>query len=67
MAHEPKRRHSTERKGQRRAAIKLAVTTGNKCPNCGEMTRPHMTCLFCGFYKGKEIITKQKTSVKKVA
>ncbi len=59
MPHEPKRRHSRERKGERRASIKLAVKRAIKCPNCGIMTRPHTVCQACGFYKGREVIKKQ--------
>lgn len=59
MAHEPKRRHSTERKGKRRASIKLAVQTGIKCSNCSTITLPHRVCKNCGFYKGREVV-KQK-------
>lgn len=58
MPHEPKRRHSTERKGKRRASIKLAVQKAVVCKNCGNMSTPHQVCPKCGFYKGKEIIKK---------
>lgn len=55
MPHEPKRRHSTERKGKRRASIKLAVTKTIKCPNCGAMMVPHHVCKACGYYKGTKV------------
>ena len=28
------------------------------CPNCGAKKLPHRVCDSCGFYKGKQIITK---------
>lgn len=59
MPHEPKRRHSTERKGKRRASIKLVLTGVIKCPNCGEPTKPHTVCKFCGFYKGTQVVKKE--------
>lgn len=61
MPHEPKRRHSRERKGERRASIKLAIKQSVICPNCGAITVPHQVCVACGFYKGKEIIKKKQS------
>ena len=29
-----------------------------KCPNCGEMIRPHRVCDKCGFYKGVNKLEK---------
>ncbi len=28
------------------------------CPNCEEKKLPHRVCPSCGYYKGKQIITK---------
>ena len=28
------------------------------CPNCEEKKMPHRVCPSCGYYKGKQIITK---------
>ena len=62
MAHEPKKRHSRQRKGKRRAAIHLTVTQGVACPNCGEPRISHSVCAKCGFYKGQQVIkTKSQT------
>jgi len=61
MPQEPKRRHSKQRKGKRRASIKLKTQKGVYCSNCGVKTLSHMVCKKCGFYKGREILTiKQK-------
>lgn len=59
MPHEPKRRHSRERKGERRASIKLAIKKAVKCQNCGTMIISHLVCKSCGFYKGRKVIKKQ--------
>lgn len=59
MPHEPKRRHSTERKGERRASIKLRVKAAVTCPNCGASIMPHRVCATCGFYKGTQVVKKQ--------
>lgn len=58
MPHEPKRRHSRERKGERRASISLAVKAPVLCPNCGNSMLPHKVCKACGFYKGQQIVKK---------
>ncbi|HET9947251.1 MAG TPA: 50S ribosomal protein L32 [Patescibacteria group bacterium] len=56
MPHEPKRRHSRERKGERRASIKLAKAQSISCPNCKAATLPHQVCAQCGYYKGQQVI-----------
>ncbi len=60
MPHEPKRRHSTERKGQRRAAIKLNTPKGVICANCGKSIKAHSICKYCGYYKGKQVLKTPK-------
>ena len=60
MPHEPKRRHSRERKGERRASIKLSPKQPITCANCGNLTQPHTVCIYCGFYKGREVIQRNK-------
>ncbi len=56
MAHEPKKRHSRARQGKRRNHIKLAVTKGIACPNCGAPHVSHAVCAACGFYKGQQVL-----------
>ncbi len=51
----PKRRASKTRKAMRRANIHLANVTLVKCPNCGEMIKPHHICPKCGYYDGKKV------------
>ena len=58
MPHEPKRRHSRERKGERRASIHLAVKKTVTCPNCAALVLPHHVCKACGYYKGTKVVTK---------
>lgn len=60
MPHEPKRRHSIQRKGKRRASIKLQTTKAVTCPNCGEAMVPHRVCKNCGFYKGVQVTKVQE-------
>jgi len=58
MPQEPKRRHSRERKGKRRASIKLDVQRGVACTNCGQINMPHTVCKQCGYYKGEQVLAK---------
>ncbi len=70
MPQEPKKRHSRQRQGKRRAAIRLSVTASVKCPNCGKAVVPHTVCKYCGFYKGIEVVhieTKEEREKKRVA
>ncbi len=64
MAQEPKRRHSKARKRTRRASILLEKATLIACKNCGKPALPHIVCVECGFYGGKQI-GKQKVTVTK--
>jgi large subunit ribosomal protein L32 len=64
MPHEPKRRHSRTRKGERRASIKLRSISFVKCSNCGAMIAQHAMCAQCGYYRGKEIVTVKQAKSK---
>lgn len=55
MAH-PKRRHSVSRKHMRRAHDFLASPHLSKCPKCGQQSRRHQVCGYCGHYRGVEVI-----------
>lgn len=54
----PFRRTSKTRKRKRRTHFKLDLPTVTKCPNCGEIIRPHAACPSCGTYKGKVVVEK---------
>ncbi len=60
MPQEPKKRHSRQRKGKRRASIHLTPPQYSHCENCGLHILPHMVCKSCGYYKGKVVIAKKK-------
>ena len=63
MPQEPKKRHSRQRQGKRRAAIHLKTQRGTVCANCGNTQNPHQVCKKCGYYKGKQFVaikTKEK-------
>lgn len=61
MPQEPKKRHSKQRKGKRRASIRLELPGFVLCPNCKNPALPHVICKNCGFYKGTQVLqTKEK-------
>jgi large subunit ribosomal protein L32 len=63
MAHEPKKRHSRQRQGKRRASINFTLPHSVICTNCGSRAVPHNACVNCGYYKGKQVIkAKQQAS-----
>ena len=57
----PKRRISKTRKRMRRTHYKIEAKEITKCPNCGEMIKPHRVCPSCKFYKGKKVIEDKNT------
>jgi len=67
MPQEPKKRHSRQRQGKRRAAIKLSIRNTVLCFNCQSPVLPHTICKKCGFYKDREVIdvTKKKKAKEK--
>ncbi len=64
MPQEPKKRHSRQRQGKRRAAIKLTVLRTVICTNCGKSIPSHKVCKYCGFYKGKRVVNTAKREKK---
>lgn len=61
----PKRKHSTGRKGKRRAAIKLGLPRLVPCPACGQKKLPHVVCPNCGTYKDSQIVEKKEPKKKR--
>lgn len=56
----PFRKVSKTRKRMRRSHNALDVVGTVKCPNCGEIIKPHRVCKACGNYKGKKVIEEKK-------
>ena len=68
MSHEPKKRHSRQRQGKRRASIKLGLAKFIICPNCQAKHAAHIVCPECGYYKGSQVVVKKsKTSLTQTA
>lgn len=58
----PFRKVSKTSKRTRRAHDAKTAPTMTKCPNCGEVIKPHRVCDKCGYYKGKDVIGKEETA-----
>ncbi len=65
MPQEPKKKHSKARKRTRRASINLKEVLMIRCTNCNELTIPHQACRSCGFYRGKQVTTKNAVKITK--
>ncbi len=58
----PKSRTSKWRRDRRRAQnffnkFKRSLPSLTTCSNCGEKILPHRVCPYCGYYKGREVIS----------
>ena len=54
----PKQKNSKTRGRKRRTHWKAELPNAFICSNCGESKLSHHICPHCGFYQGKEIISK---------
>lgn len=55
-AHKPTKAQGRTRRSN--AYYTMEAPALSTCPNCGETKMPHRVCPACGFYKGKQIVTK---------
>ena len=60
MAVVPQRRTSKTRKRLRRTHFKLRENKLIICSHCGRAILPHNICIFCGYYKNKEVLNFNK-------
>ena len=56
----PARRTSKTKKRMRRTHLKKEARNVILCPNCKEPMQAHRACTKCGFYKGKNVLEKDK-------
>ena len=56
----PFRRTSKTSKRMRRTHFKLSVSGLVKCPNCGATIKSHNVCPKCGYYGGKDVMTRKE-------
>jgi large subunit ribosomal protein L32 len=56
----PTNRASRTRKRLRRTHWKMTAPKTGVCPQCHEPKLPHVVCSSCGYYKGREVVSKVK-------
>ena len=57
----PKRKTSKARRDKRRNNLgKSSAPALERCPSCGEYTRPHRLCPACGKYNNREVIKAEQ-------
>lgn len=52
----PKQRHTKSRRNRRRSHHALKQTKLASCKKCGQPVLPHIACLNCGTYAGRQVI-----------
>ncbi|MFA4871700.1 MAG: 50S ribosomal protein L32 [Patescibacteria group bacterium] len=60
----PSKKRTKTSKRQRASHFALKAVKLNECPHCHKPVLPYHACEFCGYYKGRQIITikiKKKT------
>ncbi len=58
----PKRKTSPSKRNMRRSHHAISPASYHECANCGELKRPHHVCSHCGYYDGREVVTKAAAS-----
>ncbi len=58
----PKGKVSRQRRDKRRSSTwKLTAPNLVKCPNCGELVKPHHACKNCGLYNGRTVLKVEES------
>ncbi len=52
----PKKKVSKQRRNKRRTHFKLAAPNLVACLKCHTLKLPHVVCMECGTYDGKEVV-----------
>ena len=57
----PKKKRTRARIGNRQSSYVMKTVSVSTCPHCQNPVRPHHMCSSCGYYNGREVITKTET------
>jgi large subunit ribosomal protein L32 len=52
----PRHRRTKSKQGHRRSHLALKKRVLSVCSKCGAKVLPHVVCVGCGSYKGKQVI-----------
>ncbi|MBI2624232.1 50S ribosomal protein L32 [Candidatus Parcubacteria bacterium] len=61
----PTQKHTKSRRDKRRFQLRLTPQQLSTCPKCGRPRLSHTACLYCGTYKGREVVDVLKRLSKK--
>lgn len=56
----PRKKHTKNKRGQRRSHDALTRPGTSVCSRCGEAKRPHHVCPSCGYYRGRSVVKKEE-------
>ena len=57
----PKQKKSKSKTRSRRAVHdRVRLVKLVECTNCGEFTKPHHVCPNCGYYKDREVVSREE-------
>ena len=59
-----RQRKTKGRRDRRRVLHALPTKNTVKCTQCAKLTLPHQTCPYCGYYKGKKVVSVHKKTKK---
>ncbi|MDD3285627.1 MAG: 50S ribosomal protein L32 [Patescibacteria group bacterium] len=60
----PKKRKARSAVRTNRAHLALEKTSLDKCPKCGKAKKPHTVCVFCGTYRGRQVLKVEAKAAK---
>lgn len=63
----PRHRRTKSKQGHRRSHLALKKRSLAVCSKCGAKVLPHVVCVACGSYKGKQVIDMVAKATKKKA
>ncbi|MBH42030.1 MAG: 50S ribosomal protein L32 [Chloroflexi bacterium] len=55
----PKKKRTRARIGHRQSAYRVSAPAFNRCPQCRSPRLPHRICSSCGYYNGRQVISKE--------
>lgn len=55
----PKKKTSSSKQGHTRSHWKAKVSILSECDKCHEPKLPHTICTNCGYYRKKQIVSKE--------
>ena len=54
----PVKKLTRSRQGKRFSSYKLKPVHPSRCPQCRSARFPHVACPNCGYYKGRQVISR---------